>query len=190
MHFIATKPLSGHRWRDLGAADTCQLQPRAGIRADRKRRHAAPNRAKLDQTAADSHPVLHSGDRHRHGDRRRLLRRKEPDRVRNRIRADAWRPFHPLRSKRSRQRPELRRRDRKPARCAVFARASRMSATSRFSFPRDGGPGAARGGPAGNEAAQPARRGAAPAWFEKLLQQPPIVKTYPVRSPASSGAKS
>ncbi len=31
------------------------------------------------------------------------------------------------------------------------------------------------------EAAQPARRGAAPAWFEKLLQQPPIVKTYPVR---------
>ena len=30
------------------------------------------------------------------------------------------------------------------------------------------------------EAAQPARRGAAPAWFEKLLQQPPIVKTYPV----------
>ena len=33
----------------------------------------------------------------------------------------------------------------------------------------------------GSATRRPARLGAAPAWFEKLLQQPPIVKTYPVR---------
>ncbi len=47
-------------------------------------------------------------------------------------------------------------------------------------------PGAAAADPeaaaAQPEAPRPARREArAPAWFEKLLQQPPIVKTYPIR---------